>query len=87
MKNQLLTTLFFCFCATASVKAQQKLKTNELKTEISFKDQSEKEESIKMQENRIAVNTTDPTYPKDLLEKEIKVLEATKKATILKSKK
>jgi hypothetical protein len=88
MKKQFVTALFFCLCATLSVHAQQNdTKKKALTAEISFKSQAEKEANVKEQEARIAVNKTDPTYPKDVLEKEIKALEATKKAVILTTKK
>jgi hypothetical protein len=52
------------------------------KKEIVYSTQSEKDKSIKEQEQRLKVNTSDPTYPKDLLEKEKKELSESKKAKV-----
>ncbi len=88
MKKQFVTALFFCLCATLSVHAQQNTsKKKALTAEISFKSQAKKEASIKEQQARVDINKTDPSYPKDVLEKEIKALELTKKAVILTTKK
>lgn len=85
MTKKLITVLAVA-CLAFHVNAQEPSSSKEKITKISFNSQSEKERSIKEQEARFKINQLDATYPKDLLQKEKKQLEATKKATILKTK-
>jgi Flp pilus assembly protein TadB len=80
-----LITLLAVACIAFHVNAQEPSSSKEKITKISFNSQSEKELSIKEQEARLKINQSDPTYPKDLLQKEKKQLEAAKKATIVKT--
>lgn len=84
MKKKLIIGLALA-CVAFHVNAQEPSSSKEKITKISFNSQSEKEQRIKEQEARFKINQTDPTYPKDLLQKEKKQLDATKKATIVKT--
>ncbi len=90
MKKAAKVTLFLMLCLTFFANAQEnpKQKTGAgSKTEVSYNSLEEKNKSIKEQEARLKINQSDPTYPKDVLEKEKKTLEASKKATITNPKK
>jgi hypothetical protein len=80
-----LITVIAVACIAFNINAQEPSSSKEKCTKISFNSQSEKELSIKEQEARLKINQSDPTYPKDLLQREKKQLEAAKKATIVKT--
>jgi hypothetical protein len=84
MKKKLIIGLALA-CVAFNLNAQEPSSSKEKTAKISFNSQSEKEQSIKEQEARFKINQTDPTYPKDLLQKEKKQLDVTKKATIVKT--
>lgn len=87
MKKTLLTTFVFA-SITMCLNAQEPIakEKNGDVVKITFHSQQEKKESIKQQQEKLKINKSDPTYPKDLLAKEIKTLEASEKAIIINSK-
>ncbi|MGZ3901406.1 MAG: hypothetical protein ACXVO9_15265 [Bacteroidia bacterium] len=82
-KTTVLLIAGFVFSIAAIAQDGSKQKPKEAKkNEIIYHSQAEKDKSISEQENRLKINLNDPTYPKDILEKEKQALKESKKAKI-----
>jgi len=87
MKKIILTMIAFlitAICLNAQEPQGKAKKVSNVK--ITFHSQEEKNEIIKQQQEKLKINKSDPTYPKDLLASEIKYLEVSIKAIIINPK-
>jgi hypothetical protein len=85
--NKTLFTVFAFSIFALSLNAQEPSSKKVSSVKITYHSQQEKKESIKQQREKLKINKSDPTYPKDLLANEVKALEASENAIIINSKK